>query len=994
MATTLTEPELRETQSPRIVPVHRDLIRSIFKAVCTKSTGFVYGEAWAFSLVTQTERPFLSLTDSHSASGSDRFRAEALQRFRFVNEEIRIHSGEGLIGRVWEGAIPEWVEDISHVPESLHPHRNNARSADLHAAFAVPVVGFAGRPVAVVALYSARASEENFSIIDCVSHAFSEACKKSGVQLRIPSRPPHNINSSAPVFKEYLTRQVRSDEEMGVFSQVCRSFRLFRKLSSFPVNLSRIASFAEYSPSHIVYSHGEVGTAAYVILEGSVQVRAPRRSSLKDRSMWLLKAGDNFGEANLFDPFAQRCATVIVKEHVRLLVLDSKNFTPEERDAVAAQMPPLKERSIQEALPRTPGEQMIMCPAAAATDPLQSLLSPPLLDATSSPALPLSQPFDVRDGPSAIPNPNPCPIPSPGATAQPQPECFNPSDPNNNNNNPPSNTNPLSVMSSSSSSACSSPLGQPSTPLFCSPGPMPMQPLFKDAATRAPTPTPAFASGIATAHTSPSSVPLKDLPLPLTPLMDPALLDKHNSLSHQANAHAHAAAHATPQLMTPVSVCVDKPSGLPVSTAVTPVQPSFPASVYRTSSTCAKPVSAFPYQPIPRLDGEYGEPGTPTTMLTFAAMNATSKEKIVDFQQLSQFFSMPLQQAAKQLGMCATTLKKICRSYGIQRWPNRKIRMVNRSISHLQGMVSGMPATANGQDPSASASASSSASSPQPIIQAHVDVDKEDLPQPQPQPQHISALPTANIPSPPCAVHAHPPTSSSTPSTPSALPVCLPQLLSLPNEASNVAAPNASTPTQLSYECVSKEESTEAALTAAPAAAAATALPEQLLEQYIQPLIPFPANEKVTHARPMPEKNAHVRKKRKLAAAIADINAPLNQKPTAELVQLTEKAPDDPMMITIKATLSQHMVRFRFHSLRSLLDLYLEVYAAFHQLLTANGVQREILLCCQDQTSMWLPLNHDSDWHQCLHLHTAFANRVHVQVVLCDTTTGYILESN
>jgi hypothetical protein len=43
-------------------------------------------------------------------------------------------------------------------------------------------------------------------------------------------------------------------------------------------------------------------------------------------------------------------------------------------------------------------------------------------------------------------------------------------------------------------------------------------------------------------------------------------------------------------------------------------------------------------------------------------------------QELSKYFSMPEKTVAKQLGICLTSLKKICRQNGINRWPYRKVR--------------------------------------------------------------------------------------------------------------------------------------------------------------------------------------------------------------------------------------------------------------------------------------------------------------------------------
>jgi hypothetical protein len=44
-------------------------------------------------------------------------------------------------------------------------------------------------------------------------------------------------------------------------------------------------------------------------------------------------------------------------------------------------------------------------------------------------------------------------------------------------------------------------------------------------------------------------------------------------------------------------------------------------------------------------------------------------------QALSAYFHRPEMEVAKDLGCCLTSLKKLCRSHGIMRWPYRKVRL-------------------------------------------------------------------------------------------------------------------------------------------------------------------------------------------------------------------------------------------------------------------------------------------------------------------------------
>ncbi|EKX39610.1 hypothetical protein GUITHDRAFT_76281 [Guillardia theta CCMP2712] len=58
--------------------------------------------------------------------------------------------------------------------------------------------------------------------------------------------------------------------------------------------------------------------------------------------------------------------------------------------------------------------------------------------------------------------------------------------------------------------------------------------------------------------------------------------------------------------------------------------------------------------------------------------------KEVKLDELSKYFHLPEKAVAKELGICLTSLKKLCRSYGITRWPFRKLKSLERTMRKVQ----------------------------------------------------------------------------------------------------------------------------------------------------------------------------------------------------------------------------------------------------------------------------------------------------------------------
>ena len=74
------------------------------------------------------------------------------------------------------------------------------------------------------------------------------------------------------------------------------------------------------------------------------------------------------------------------------------------------------------------------------------------------------------------------------------------------------------------------------------------------------------------------------------------------------------------------------------------------------------------------------------------AMSPTERGRrygpVVELEDLRKCFNMPIAAVARKFGICATLLKKICRRHGIQRWPHRQIRSLQKSIDMLKDSLS------------------------------------------------------------------------------------------------------------------------------------------------------------------------------------------------------------------------------------------------------------------------------------------------------------------
>ncbi|KAG1346427.1 putative protein RKD1 [Cocos nucifera] len=69
----------------------------------------------------------------------------------------------------------------------------------------------------------------------------------------------------------------------------------------------------------------------------------------------------------------------------------------------------------------------------------------------------------------------------------------------------------------------------------------------------------------------------------------------------------------------------------------------------------------------------------------------TSRPRLTDigFNEIKNYFHMPITQAAKEMNVGLTLLKKRCREVGIPRWPHRKIKSIGSLIHDVRELGKG-----------------------------------------------------------------------------------------------------------------------------------------------------------------------------------------------------------------------------------------------------------------------------------------------------------------
>ena len=64
-------------------------------------------------------------------------------------------------------------------------------------------------------------------------------------------------------------------------------------------------------------------------------------------------------------------------------------------------------------------------------------------------------------------------------------------------------------------------------------------------------------------------------------------------------------------------------------------------------------------------------------------MDSHAKAHLLTTSDLAKYYHLPINEAAKEMDICTSVLKKICRKKGIKRWPHRKFKSLDRLITSL-----------------------------------------------------------------------------------------------------------------------------------------------------------------------------------------------------------------------------------------------------------------------------------------------------------------------
>eukprot|EP00171_Calliarthron_tuberculosum_P009562 IDg9562t1 len=74
----------------------------------------------------------------------------------------------------------------------------------------------------------------------------------------------------------------------------------------------------------------------------------------------------------------------------------------------------------------------------------------------------------------------------------------------------------------------------------------------------------------------------------------------------------------------------------------------------------------------------------PPTHSLINSLADSARGRTLTYDDLARCFHLPINAAAKELGVCVTALKKQCRKHGVPRWPHRKLKSLDKLKEKLE----------------------------------------------------------------------------------------------------------------------------------------------------------------------------------------------------------------------------------------------------------------------------------------------------------------------
>eukprot|EP00741_Cyanophora_paradoxa_P016207 tig00000042_g15646.t1 len=384
------------------------LLYELLEAGGARLPGFAYAESWS------RHGPATDFTATGASVMAGRINKQAAEEFRAATALVALKAGQDVV-RCWDYCT-EWIIDVSLLPNTMFYRSAEARKVGLRTAVAVPLT-ILGMDVHAVLVYYMDFVREpcGEAVTDlhlCIAAAAaSSRIASSGVH--IPSLPPAGPDALAGVLSlTVFSRppEFRSEADVRLVAEHLRTVPAMRKYERHLEDLARVSTIAQTRPGDLIFEEGTAGTAAYLVILGSV------RLTTEAGPVSLLGPGAVIGESALLQTPALRTGRAVCAEASALLVINL-SFVPHLRRPNPPAPPPapmsgcnspamplpygLAHRAASNAAARARGNSVD--PGSEDGDRLPNGMPPPPPSPITSPATTLYTTADGRTLAEALP---------------------------------------------------------------------------------------------------------------------------------------------------------------------------------------------------------------------------------------------------------------------------------------------------------------------------------------------------------------------------------------------------------------------------------------------------------------------------------------------------------------------------------------------------------------------------------------------------------------